>query len=169
MADALRAVGRAVPAFRAALQLHLIESSPRLRAVQARVLADAVWHDGLDTIPQAPLILLGNEFLDALPIRQFVRRGDAWAERFVADGRFVEVPNPTPPPLEGLGREADQGWGEGFSGTGPYSDPRGTPSPHPWSASRPKPSRGGGVNSIAIPDGAILERNEAAEAFVTAL
>src|SRR5208283_2409452 len=35
MADALRAIGRAVPAFRAALRLHLIESSPRLRAVQA--------------------------------------------------------------------------------------------------------------------------------------
>jgi len=169
MADALRAIGRAMPAFRAALRLHLIESSPRLRAVQARVLADAVWHDGLDTLPEVPLILLGNEFLDALPIRQFVRRGDAWTERFVEDGRFVEVAISTPPPLEGLGREADQGWGEGFRGTNPRSDTGTNPSPQPWSASRPKPSRGGGVDIVTIPDGAIRERNEPAEAFVTTL
>jgi len=114
MADALRAIRRAVPAFHAALRLHLIESSPRLRAVQGAALPDAVWHDDLATLPQGPLILLGNEFLDALPIRQFVRRGGAWAERFVEAGRFVEVAT-TPPPLEGLDREADQGWGRGRS------------------------------------------------------
>ena len=106
MADALRAIRRAVPAFHAALRLHLIESSPRLREVQGAALGDAVWHDDLATLPQGPLILLGNEFLDALPIRQFVRRGDAWAERFVEDGRFVEVVvanDATPPPLAGGG------------------------------------------------------------------
>ncbi len=131
MADALRAIGRAVPAFRAALRLHLIETSPRLRAIQAKVLADAVWHDGLDTVPAAPLILLGNEFLDALPIRQFVRRRDAWMERFVADGQFVEVATSTPTPLEGLGREADQGWGRGQFPTRTERLRRRTPPPFP--------------------------------------
>jgi SAM-dependent MidA family methyltransferase len=43
------------------------------------------------TLPDGPLILLANEFLDALPIRQFVRRGPVLCERFVADGRFVEM------------------------------------------------------------------------------
>jgi SAM-dependent MidA family methyltransferase len=161
MADALRAIGRAVPAFRAALRLHLIESSPRLRAVQARVLTDAVWHDGLDTLPEAPLILLGNEFLDALPIRQFVRRGDAWAERFVEDGRFVEVTISTPPPPEGGGS------GEGFGGTRLRYD-TGTDPSH-----QPPPSGGGGAerttSTTAIPDGTILERNESTQAFVIAL
>ncbi len=38
------------------------------------------------------MILLANEFLDALPIRQLVRRDGTWTERFVADGRFVERP-----------------------------------------------------------------------------
>ena len=62
------------------------------------------------TVPPGPLVLLGNEFLDALPVRQFVRRGDAWAERYVEGGRFVEVAGGcSPPPLEGLRREADQG------------------------------------------------------------
>ena len=75
MADALRAVGRAAPDFAAALRVHLIETSPRLRTAQAARVPEAVWHDSLDTLPEAPVILLANEFLDALPIRQFVRRG----------------------------------------------------------------------------------------------
>ena len=87
MADALRAVRRVAPDFAAGLRVHLVETSPRLRAVQARVVPDAVWHDGIASLPDGPLILLANEFLDALPIRQFVRRGDGWAERFVAAGR----------------------------------------------------------------------------------
>jgi SAM-dependent MidA family methyltransferase len=36
------------------------------------------------------MLLLANEFLDALPIRQFVRRKAGWMERFVENGRFVE-------------------------------------------------------------------------------
>jgi SAM-dependent MidA family methyltransferase len=96
MADALRAVGRVAPGFRAALRLHLVESSPRLRAIQAAVLPDAVWHDTLESLPAGPMILLGNEFLDALPIRQFVQRGGLWMERYVADGAFVEQPAEAP-------------------------------------------------------------------------
>ena len=100
MADAQRAVGSVAPGFGAALRLHLIETSPRLRAVQAKRLPQATWHDGLDTLPDLPLLLLANEFLDALPIRQFVRHGERWFERFVADGKFVECPES--PPLSPL-------------------------------------------------------------------
>jgi NADH dehydrogenase [ubiquinone] 1 alpha subcomplex assembly factor 7 len=90
MADARRAIGRAAPGFAAALRVHLIETSPRLRAAQAARLPDAIWHADLSTVPTGPMILLGNEFLDALPIRQFVRRGEGWAERFVASGQWIE-------------------------------------------------------------------------------
>jgi SAM-dependent MidA family methyltransferase len=93
MADALRAVDGVAPAFQAALRLHLIETSPRLRAMQAERLPDAVWHEGLDTLPHLPLVLLANEFLDALPIRQFVGRGGVWMERF-RGGMSVECPVP---------------------------------------------------------------------------
>lgn len=92
MADALRAIHRAAPEFAAALNVHLIETSPRLRAVQATRVPGAAWHDDLGTVPETPLILLANEFLDALPIRQFVRRGDGWTERFVAGGEWTEQP-----------------------------------------------------------------------------
>jgi SAM-dependent MidA family methyltransferase len=91
MADALRAAAM-VPAFRAALAVHLVEQSPVLRQAQAARVPEATWHDGLATLPAGPAIVLGNEFLDALPIRQFVRRGDGWAERHVLDGAFVELP-----------------------------------------------------------------------------
>ncbi len=90
MADALRAIAQAAPGFRTALTVHLVETSPRLRAVQAAAIGEAVWHDTLDTLPEVPTILLANEFLDALPIRQFVRRGACWAERFAGPDGFLE-------------------------------------------------------------------------------
>jgi SAM-dependent MidA family methyltransferase len=108
MGDALRAIATVAPAFRAALRLHLVESSPRLRAIQAKRLPGATWHDAMDTVPHEPLLVLANEFLDALPIRQFVQRGGAWTERFVAEGRFVEVEAQPPPPAP-----LPQGEGEG--------------------------------------------------------
>jgi NADH dehydrogenase [ubiquinone] 1 alpha subcomplex assembly factor 7 len=92
MADALRAVRVATPDFRAALSVHLIETSPRLRAAQASRLPGSTWHLDLSTVPAQPMILLANEFLDALPIRQFVRRGSGWAERFVDAGQWLEQP-----------------------------------------------------------------------------
>jgi NADH dehydrogenase [ubiquinone] 1 alpha subcomplex assembly factor 7 len=83
--DLLRAAGT-VPAFRRALRLYLIETSPRLRAEQQRRLADAapVWLDAIDGLPAGPLLLVANEFLDALPIRQFIRGPIGWSERMVA-------------------------------------------------------------------------------------
>ncbi|WP_270936275.1 SAM-dependent methyltransferase, partial [Falsiroseomonas oryzae] len=101
MADALRAVAQAAPAFRATLRVHLVETSPGLRAQQARALGPGVagWHDDLAGVPDGPLLLLANEFLDALPIRQFVRRGGAWMERHVQDGAFVDLPAADAPAL----------------------------------------------------------------------
>jgi len=96
MADALRAIGGVAAPFAAALRLHLVETSPRLRALQAERVPGATWHDALEQVPPGPALLLANEFLDALPIRQFVRRGDGWAERFVDGGAFVERPAAAP-------------------------------------------------------------------------
>ncbi|TVR48119.1 MAG: class I SAM-dependent methyltransferase [Rhodobacteraceae bacterium] len=84
MADILRATAR-VPGFHDALSLHLVEASAPLRAAQASRLAQfqPVWHDSADTLPDQPLYLIANEFFDALPIRQFLRQGNGWAERMV--------------------------------------------------------------------------------------
>ena len=96
MADALRAARQAAPGFAAALELHLVETSPRLRSEQAARLPGAKWHDRVEDLPPGPLLLLANEFLDALPIRQFVRRGSEWTERFVVGAAFVEQPAAAP-------------------------------------------------------------------------
>ena len=82
MADALRATA-IVPGFHAAVQVHLVESSARLRARQAVLVPDAIWHETVASLPEAPLYLIANEFFDALPVRQFVRDGFGWRERMV--------------------------------------------------------------------------------------
>ena len=101
MADALRAVAEMAPGFRAVLRVHLIETSPQLRQAQADRLGTAVtaWHHDIATLPAGPAIVIGNEFLDALPIRQFVRREGRWMERFVTEGAFVERPAADAPDL----------------------------------------------------------------------
>ena len=52
--------------------VHLVETSPILRETQKTALPDAVWHESFDDLPDAPLLLVANEFLDALPIQQLV-------------------------------------------------------------------------------------------------
>jgi len=82
MADILRAT-RQVPGFVDAAAVHLVETSPVLRDAQRRAVPQATFHDSLDTLPEAPLFLVANEFFDALPIRQFQRDGRGWRERVV--------------------------------------------------------------------------------------
>jgi SAM-dependent MidA family methyltransferase len=72
--------------------VHLIETSPALRAAQAKRIPHATWHHALDTIPHLPMILIANEFLDALPVRQFVHRETGWMERYVENAAYVEIP-----------------------------------------------------------------------------
>ncbi|WP_158801726.1 MULTISPECIES: class I SAM-dependent methyltransferase [unclassified Acidisoma] len=92
MADATRVLARVAPAFTEAMTVHFIETSPRLRAEQAIRVPMAAWHDALEGLPSGPVILIANEFLDALPVRQFRLVAGRWVERFVQDGAFVERP-----------------------------------------------------------------------------
>jgi len=78
MADIMRATAK-VPGFHAAADIHLVETSPTLRAEQAKRVT-ATWHDDVSTLPDQPLFLVANEFFDALPIRQFHRDGQGWRE-----------------------------------------------------------------------------------------
>ncbi|MCG6903755.1 MAG: SAM-dependent methyltransferase [Rhodobacter sp.] len=101
MADILRTV-RAVPGLLGAAEVHLVEASPVLRARQRDALGGrpVTWHDGADTLPDAPLFLIANEFFDALPIRQFIRHRDGWCERLIGtDGDALTFGLGTPAPL----------------------------------------------------------------------
>jgi NADH dehydrogenase [ubiquinone] 1 alpha subcomplex assembly factor 7 len=93
MADLLRAT-RAVPGFHAAADLHLIEASPPLAALQATRLQthQPVWVKTINALPDdRPLFLVANEFFDALPIRQFTRHAQGWCETIIgaAGGKLV--------------------------------------------------------------------------------
>jgi NADH dehydrogenase [ubiquinone] 1 alpha subcomplex assembly factor 7 len=86
MADILRAT-KTLPGFHEAKKLYLMEMSPVLKDAQKRALSiyDPVWIDDLSQLPaKAPVILVANEFLDALPVRQFERKNGEWSERCVS-------------------------------------------------------------------------------------
>ena len=86
MADALRAT-QMVEEFEDAARVWLVETSPVLRDIQKKTLVPTMimpaWRDRFEDIGPGPLIVWGNEFFDALPIRQYVRADDAWRERLV--------------------------------------------------------------------------------------
>jgi len=93
--DALGAAGRQglIP------QVHLVETSPVLRAFQREQFPDAHWHNDLAALSaDGPLLVVANEFLDALPVRQLVRTAAGWRERMVGlDGnRLVFVAGAQP-------------------------------------------------------------------------
>jgi SAM-dependent MidA family methyltransferase len=91
--DALRVLRAA--GFRG--DVHLVETSPVLREAQAQAVADAHWHQNIDGLPAKPMLLVANEFLDALAVRQFVggveRRVTVAAGglAFDRDGEIVET------------------------------------------------------------------------------
>ena len=85
MADALRAAAIR-PGFAAAAKLALVEISPPLREIQAaalRGLTQPDWFENVPDLPAGPVMAIANEFFDALPVRQFARTGNGWAERVV--------------------------------------------------------------------------------------
>jgi NADH dehydrogenase [ubiquinone] 1 alpha subcomplex assembly factor 7 len=98
LADAARA-WRNMKHFAGCVSLALVETSPVLREIQRKTLHAAhqpiQWCETIDEVPRGrPLTVLANEFIDALPIRQLVRRGGAWRERCVGfgqDGGFAFV------------------------------------------------------------------------------
>lgn len=92
MADAMRAT-KGLPDFHEAVELHLLEISPILQERQRAALGEfnPQWHKGLENLPDdAPMIVMGNEFLDALPFISLQKTREGWAERVVNyDGAYT--------------------------------------------------------------------------------
>ena len=112
MADMLRA-GRVRPEFLAAAEIVLVETSPALRAIQQRTLkgTHALWIEDIADMPQnAPLLLIANEFFDALPIRQFVMAEGRWHERMVTakNNALAFALAPVPADLASLPKQAPE-------------------------------------------------------------
>lgn len=85
MADMTRTLDRIAPALARGATLHLVETSPVLRRAQEAALRgrSAAWHARFDAVPEGPLLVVANEFFDALPVQQFLRAGAGWCERRV--------------------------------------------------------------------------------------
>lgn len=109
--DALRTMKR----FGFEPDVHLVEGSPELRSQQQQAVPQAQFHQDLSTVPtDRPLLLVANEFLDALPVRQLVRTAEGWREVMVtvdAGGNFVPAAGlqPMDSAVSEARREAEEG------------------------------------------------------------
>ena len=86
MVDALRAISK-VPGMAEALSITLVETSPALRQIQKETLSTSAvpikWVNSLDDLADNPILVIANEFFDALPIHQFIRTEAGWHERLI--------------------------------------------------------------------------------------
>ena len=111
MADLLRAVSAAstqtnpTPDIHLDIHpdIHLVEINPVFRQTQKTHLADSVagkiiWHDSIATLPPGPLLVIANEFFDALPIHRLVARNGSWVEQKITatDGNLAVIEAGTP-------------------------------------------------------------------------
>lgn len=79
--------------------VHFIEGSTELRDIQLASVPSAQFHHDLSSVPMyGPVLIVGNEFLDALPVRQLVKTPDGWRERMVGleGGKLVYVAGTQP-------------------------------------------------------------------------
>ena len=95
-ADALRAMAK----FEFTPPVHFVETSTALKAKQAAAVPSALFHENVDTLPdEGPLLIIANEFFDALPVRQMVATHAGWRERVVVRDRgskFMAMPGQHP-------------------------------------------------------------------------
>lgn len=103
MADLVRATAK-VPGFLEAADIHLVESSKRLRDLQREKLPglNITWHYDFAGVPKGPTFLIANEFFDALSIYQLIRTEAGFTERLLAcaeDGELTFTEGDAPADL----------------------------------------------------------------------
>jgi NADH dehydrogenase [ubiquinone] 1 alpha subcomplex assembly factor 7 len=78
-------------------EVHMVENSPVLREAQREAVPEAIHHETIADLPDGPLLLVANEFFDALPIRQLANGIErrvmvmAGGLAFDRDGAITEV------------------------------------------------------------------------------
>ncbi|MEH6758368.1 MAG: SAM-dependent methyltransferase [Parasphingorhabdus sp.] len=78
-------------------EIHFVETSPLLKTKQVALHPRATWHDTIDNLPESgPLLIVANEFFDALPIEQFIATPSGWRRHLIARERnkFIAIPDP---------------------------------------------------------------------------
>jgi NADH dehydrogenase [ubiquinone] 1 alpha subcomplex assembly factor 7 len=94
-ADAVRTMRR----FGLEPQVHFVENSVALRTLQMQAVPHAKQHQTVASLPDdEPLLVVANEFFDALPIQQMIKTDAGWRERVVVrehNARFAPLPGAT--------------------------------------------------------------------------
>ena len=73
------------PKFKNSCKINILEKSELLQQTQKANNKDAKikWLNNLDQLNNFPCIFIANEFFDALPIKQFLKKEKKWYERYV--------------------------------------------------------------------------------------
>jgi len=104
MADILRTAQNVMPAFTEAIDVHLVETGKVLRQQQQEALNgySVDWHDRFETVPPGPVLIVANEFFDALPIDQYIMTREGWQERRITTNQKQDdfLFKPCVPPAE---------------------------------------------------------------------
>lgn len=113
MVDALRAI-RKVSGMAEALSIMLVETSPILQKSQKKLLNQAEfsirWADSISNLPKIPLLLIANEFFDALPLHQYIRTATGWHERVIGINESNHLQfGLSPEPIAGFDKAAPIG------------------------------------------------------------
>jgi len=73
------------PQFEKSCNIKILEKSKHLRKIQKKTIKDSKvkWLNDLRDLNNLPCIFIANEFFDALPFKQFVKKKNKWHERYV--------------------------------------------------------------------------------------
>jgi NADH dehydrogenase [ubiquinone] 1 alpha subcomplex assembly factor 7 len=83
---------RKFPKFKDSCNIKILEKSKHLRKIQKKTIKDSKirWLDDLKDLNNLPCIFIANEFFDALPIKQFIKKKGKWYERYVKFSSHIE-------------------------------------------------------------------------------
>lgn len=97
--DALRVMARA----ELSPDIHFVETSPALRQIQQQRVPQAHFHEAIASLPEdGALLIVANEFFDALPIHQMIRTAQDWRERRIMHQQGLFIPVAERPVPDGL-------------------------------------------------------------------
>jgi len=73
------------PEFKDACNVNILEKSTLLKKMQKKNIKNnnVIWLKDLNELNDSPSIFIANEFFDALPIKQFIKKKNQWYERYV--------------------------------------------------------------------------------------
>ena len=81
------------PKFNKSCKINILEKSGLLKREQKTNIKDTniKWLNDLNQLDSFPSIFIANEFFDALPIKQFIKKGGGWHERYVNFSNYKKL------------------------------------------------------------------------------